>query len=479
MIQFSINPTHSEFKLVEKSSSYDLEKNKAVIKNVFHNPHIHLKEALGKLENFIECFDGKYISQTNLNDLLSENMISLFSECVCECCPLNRIRFPYLRTIFELMYFNRYVLKYINDDTITYTSFGAGYYFQDIVNLSLLIRAGYNHFNVIFVDNMMDYMDCLSNPKINQYAQNNQAKFEMNDIENPKRGRWCSFRTYRIIKILEIFENYFDHITIIETPEKYIELCRQNPNFKSNVLVGIDYVDETTMCSQPIFNLMALYCTRMNGLVFNFYKNEEFTLKANIYEKTKEFYDIPEIIKEYNEKRKDSSIKIKNTTDKLTIDKEDIIEFLELNDKNEHTEDQCIKIKTTTDKLTIDKEDITEFVGLNEKNEHIENLYANTKQNDKIPVIDVSSDGKLIIVKDDFHILETPAQISKLYMELFTKSIQMVNEQHVLFESDGAYQFIMRSGLGVCKKIWSRIKYPIYVFGGLCMAGYLIMRSSY
>jgi hypothetical protein len=157
-----------------------------------------------------------------LDSFLYENPIGLFSECVASICPLNRCtdRFQ-VRRIFEVSQFYANLVLRKATTCPTYTSFGSGSYFQDIVNLCYLIKTGHHHFNLNFIDDCGEYIECLADPHKNPLAMESLVGLDIHD-ENLHREQRCQMNTYRLIKLLELFEDYTDHLTLFRSPRDYV-----------------------------------------------------------------------------------------------------------------------------------------------------------------------------------------------------------------------------------------------------------------
>lgn len=319
MLKFTIKPTHIRFDLVKKSPSYNPIQNLNVIRNIIDNAPQYLTNAIGLTKSLCE---KKNVTSQIIDQYVKDNPVGLFSECVGEFCPLNRLVTPSLRHNYETLAFAKNLARITNNHP-TYTSFGPGYYFQDIINLCIMIRHGFEAFNINFIEDTLDYVECISNPNKNKLADQHLITYEIND-DHTQRQMWCRFKTYRIIKLLELFSEHTDHLTLFKSPENYIKLCSIDSSCKSEIICGIDYMDDFTYNSNVLFNLMSVYCTTPNGLIFNFYRPSLSLVIAEVYQKIKEFDEIPSMISErkYNVENlvKDQRqlIHVKINTDKPT-----------------------------------------------------------------------------------------------------------------------------------------------------------------
>jgi hypothetical protein len=207
---------------------------------------------------------AKQITEDVLDEITKENPIALFNECSSDVCILSRHE-TQIRQTLELLF------KSPNKNP-TYTTYYPGMWFQDIVYISKLINNGMKSIKLNAIDNLYDYDECISNVNINKHANDNLVGFELND-ENKRRQNYCSITTYRIIKLLELFEDYTTSITLFKNSNSYIAFCNENQANKSDVITGIDYVDDFSPPNAPKeFKDMCSRCLAKNGIVYNLYK---------------------------------------------------------------------------------------------------------------------------------------------------------------------------------------------------------------
>lgn len=285
------------FNLVETSKSYNPKKveslskdmkNKEVdemlITNIEDINNIPLKKMTSNNSdpnlNFTFTFENTHEVDfgEEFDNILHNNPLALFSECYADCCGLNRLHknFKFIRLYFEHLIMSiveeENLIETVGDRPLIYTSFGVGYFFQDLVILTKLINLGFKNIQVNFIGDFKDFSECVTNPEINSLAVNNNLGTNLND-NNPKKD-WAIMLSFRIIKFLEWFETLgckMD-LRLYNTVYQLIDECQTSKDNFSDITVGIDYVDEF-IANVTVFNALALYTTSNNGLVFSLRTN--------------------------------------------------------------------------------------------------------------------------------------------------------------------------------------------------------------
>jgi hypothetical protein len=309
MLKYTVNSIGVKFELVKKSESYDVDKNQQVIDNIITNTASCLKNATDGSAQLVKQHEQREepkvkidpltnlpifqlnshvvsstLTRSDVDLFLRDNPLGLFNECIAQYCPFSRVHYPQFRNVYDKL-FTHFIGQFKSTfQNPLYVSFGSGGYFQDIVNLSVMIKQGIKHFNVILIDDLLDYIECITNPQKNTLATSNMVSFEMSD-DRKDREIWCSLKTYRLIKFLEIFEDYIDHVTLLRSPAEYIDLCSNDPSYKADIISAIDYVDEMTLSSPIEYQKMYNNCSKIGCLIVDVYKDIEMKIHASIHQK--------------------------------------------------------------------------------------------------------------------------------------------------------------------------------------------------
>lgn len=221
---------------------------------------------------------------TTIKDWIVEvekNPFCLFSECTSGMCVLTRTNgdnylFRNLMETYIFTTFEKYWTKeQLQNNVVTYLSFGSGYFLQDIIILTNLYYAGLNNVNLILIANPEDYLDYVCDEKYNKLATKNLILPEFTDTENIRRKTYMELYTIRLnlfldylqtlgigIKNTKIFANANDYISSV--------IKFKDETLLADLFIGIDHADERY--NGNCFYVTATVGTKKGGLVFSLQK---------------------------------------------------------------------------------------------------------------------------------------------------------------------------------------------------------------
>jgi len=212
-------------------------------KNKFKDILIKRPEQLLKINKKVEQLFQKKLSLITpewFEKQSQSNPLCLISECSGTDCPLNRFNTS-VRQEFETL-----ILKTIKDDfkdfdknkdTLNYTSFACGGLFPDLVILTKLIEQGFKKININLIDTAFkEYVDTLQN-------KGDTVALDVFDQENRDKGIWLRGKTYNLVQFLEWFSNSEISVNLYGSAKDYIEECLNISRLKSDIIVGVDYIE--------------------------------------------------------------------------------------------------------------------------------------------------------------------------------------------------------------------------------------------
>jgi hypothetical protein len=151
--------------------------------------------------------------------------LSLIDECSQDNCPLNRIKFPHIRSAYEATVCHS--LKTLGyTGTISYTSLGSADLYFDlalITQFAYALKGKKQKFIINLIDK--DYANCLES---NQPTERHKQFWQF--------GQWLE----KVQKDTECTIRVCPHSSV----DNYLKLCSQNPSFKSHIVIAMDVPHE-------------------------------------------------------------------------------------------------------------------------------------------------------------------------------------------------------------------------------------------
>ena len=243
-----------------------------------------------------------------INEFYRLNPFALFTECTAGNCPLNRLNYKgyKIKEKFENELIN--IVNDIDKEQLVITTYCCSEF-----NLLMLLPK-IQHDNIV-----LNLIEPNFNKVIEMYLDENiNPNYEVNifDVDNytlpinyPQKANYLLFNTMIKIKLLELLNYLFDNVKVnlYLSTKDYIEECIENPQIKTDVFIGIDYVDQfyqyiytfketSIMCTQVDGYIMSL---RTNGIpifeegsyvceIYKVINNHKFVDIYNYYYKTRE-----------------------------------------------------------------------------------------------------------------------------------------------------------------------------------------------
>lgn len=263
-----------EISLEQPSESHDASLNKEYRDRILNTKSCLdgslLEDCLDRLKttgvNMDDDFPNKQIEMTYemLEKISAENPLSIFSECVT--CVLNRSKNGVFRFLFELK-FGQIVSK-IKSSSLTWTSYVPGYFFQEIILLTILAnRSKVSELTLNIIDDQVyEFAECAQDEEKNSSASSHLISFGFKDTRDDRR-QWLNLLFYRYVKLLEwISDLGITAKLVLYRASDYIKLCSTDRSYQSDLLTGVDYIDQF-LEYKYIFKSLSLSCVKETGTV--------------------------------------------------------------------------------------------------------------------------------------------------------------------------------------------------------------------
>jgi hypothetical protein len=233
-------------------------------KKIVLDPKHVLSLMVEKADPLIE-HPANQLSYSFFEQITKNYPLCFLSECMNDECLLHRMNTP-VRKECEDELVHHLLQHYPHKQApLVYLSFGCESLFIDCVILTKLIAAGYKDISIHMIDKRWKkYLEAVT--------KDGPLIFTNNENVHHKRKTWLRAHTYRILQLLAWLEECTKrevHLSLYDSPESYLAALKEQPELSTDILVGIDYAQETDHKALAEFNQLALYATKPTSLIFS------------------------------------------------------------------------------------------------------------------------------------------------------------------------------------------------------------------